>query len=224
MIGCSIGHYEVTAGTLGCFVKEHGGGPTYVLSNNHVLANENSCSAGDLVLQPGRVDGGRTSEAMGCLTKWIPLKIASVNQTDVALAAVDTSVKFDARSLRGLVAGSGTLTGMAAPDAVEEMRVHKMGRTTGATHGRVTAFELDNVIVTYGIGNCRFDGQIEIEGEGGRAFSDGGDSGSLIVDDGAAGVALLFAGSEVGGTNGQGLTYAHPLDRPLANFQVELLY
>ena len=42
----------------------------------------------------------------------------------------------------------------------------KVGRTTGKTLGRVTAFELDNVVVGYDIGNLRFDNQIEIEGAG----------------------------------------------------------
>ena len=61
--------------------------------------------------------------------------------------------------------------------------VHKVGRTTGVRHGRVTAFELDGVAVEYDIGVISFDNQIEIEGAGNRSFSDAGDSGSLIVDD-----------------------------------------
>ena len=61
--------------------------------------------------------------------------------------------------------------------------VHKVGRTTGVRHGRVTAFELDGVAVEYDIGVLTFDDQIEIEGSGTRSFSDAGDSGSLIVDD-----------------------------------------
>ena len=47
--------------------------------------------------------------------------------------------------------------------------VFKIGRTTGATGGRVTAFDLDNVIVNYDSGNLRFDGQLEIEGVGNAA-------------------------------------------------------
>jgi hypothetical protein len=102
--------------------------------------------------------------------------------------------------------------------------VAKVGRTTGATRGRVTAIELDNVVVAYDLGNLRFDHQIEIEGEGDDPFSLGGDSGSLIVDGACKGVALLFAGSNLGGSNGQGLTYAHPLRSVLEGLQVDLLY
>lgn len=99
----------------------------------------------------------------------------------------------------------------------------KIGRTTGLTHGRVTAFELDDVRVDFDAGICRFDGQIEIEGAGNHPFSDGGDSGSLIVDGDHRAVALLFAGSDQGGANGQGLTFANPLHPVLAAFGADLV-
>jgi hypothetical protein len=92
--------------------------------------------------------------------------------------------------------------------------VYKVGRTTGPTRGRVTAFEIDNLVVGYDLGNLRFDGQVEIEGAGRGGFSDGGDSGSLIVDGRMRAVALLFAGSDAGGSNGAGLTFANPF-RPV---------
>ena len=98
----------------------------------------------------------------------------------------------------------------------------KLGRTTGLTRGHVTAFELDNVIVGYDFGNARFDNQIEIEGAGSGPFSDGGDSGSLIVGSEKRGVALLFAGGDQGGTNGKGLTYANPLKVVLDALKVDL--
>ena len=46
-IGCSVGHFNVTAGTLGAFVRPRGGGLLAILSNNHVLANENREKKGD---------------------------------------------------------------------------------------------------------------------------------------------------------------------------------
>src|SRR5215213_6071924 len=100
--------------------------------------------------------------------------------------------------------------------------VAKIGRTTGLTRGRVTAFELDNVVVRFDIGNVRFDDQIEIEGAEEDAFSDGGDSGSLIVAADKRGIALLFAGSDQGGTNDKGLTYANPLRAVLDALKVDL--
>ena len=100
----------------------------------------------------------------------------------------------------------------------------KIGRTTGATAGRVTAFDVDNVIVNYDRGNLRFDNQIEIEGAGRTAFSDGGDSGSLIVNARMEAAALLFAGGDSGGSNGLGLTYANPIRDVLKALKAALLF
>ncbi|NIU63493.1 MAG: hypothetical protein GWN66_23410, partial [Pseudomonas stutzeri] len=54
--GVSIGHVDITAGTLGCLVVR--GDHIYILSNNHVLANSNEAEPGDAILQPGPHDGG----------------------------------------------------------------------------------------------------------------------------------------------------------------------
>ena len=102
--------------------------------------------------------------------------------------------------------------------------LHVGARVTGieSKHGRVTAVELDGVTITYEIGDLSFDNQIEIEGTGTRAFSDSGDSGSLIVDDDMMAAALLFAGGDHGGTNGKGLTYANPIDAVMTALKVKL--
>jgi hypothetical protein len=80
------------------------------------------------------------------------------------------------------------------------------------------------VVVGYDIGNLRFDDQIEIEGAGTAAFSDGGDSGSLIFSADNLGIALLFAGGDSGGSNGRGLTYANPLGSVLDALTVDLAF
>ena len=56
--GVSIGHYKVTAGTLGAIVFDRNTGEPLILSNNHVLANSNEAEIGDAVLQPGPTDHG----------------------------------------------------------------------------------------------------------------------------------------------------------------------
>ena len=58
--GVSIGHYQITAGTLGVVVRDRSTGDRLILSNNHVLANSNDAQIGDPILQPGPYDGGRT--------------------------------------------------------------------------------------------------------------------------------------------------------------------
>lgn len=62
--GVSIGHYKITAGTLGVMVKDRDTGEPFLLSNNHVLANSNEALVGDPILQPGSTDGGRNPDDM----------------------------------------------------------------------------------------------------------------------------------------------------------------
>ena len=100
--------------------------------------------------------------------------------------------------------------------------VPKVGRTTGQTKGRITAFDIDNVSLQYDMGILRFDNQFEIEGTGNEAFSDSGDSGSLIVDEQLRAIGLLFAGGDVGGSNGKGLTYANPIETVLDALKMDL--
>ncbi|MBI4589924.1 MAG: hypothetical protein HY725_13900 [Candidatus Rokubacteria bacterium] len=220
-IGSSIGHYRVTAGTLGCFVRSGADGAVLILSNNHVLADENRGKIGDPIIQPGIYDHGRNpADAVGRLTNFVKLKRTGANRVDCAVASMDAEVKYNYSKLASL----GKLAGLGDAFLGEGLSVAKAGRTTGITHGNVAAFELDNLVVGYDMGDIRFDDQIEIEGEGEAAFSDGGDSGSLVVDGEFRGVALLFAGSDQGGTNGRGLTYAGPLRAVLDQLKVDLLY
>jgi len=223
-IGASVGHVDVTAGTISAFVKR--GGAAYLLSNNHVLAKEDQARAGDRILQRAKYDGGRNpSERVARLRFWIKLKQRGANFVDAALAEIDKGIAYDASRLRGLVHGEDRkLVGLGPAFTDEGELVFKIGRTTGPTGGRVTAFDLDNVVVNYDRGNLRFDGQIEIEGVGNAAFSDGGDSGSLIVNARMEAAALLFAGGDSGGSNGLGLTYANPIHRVLKDLKATLLF
>jgi len=79
-------------------------------------------------------------------------------------------------------------------------------------------------VVSFDLGDLRFDGQIEIEGAGDDPFSGPGDSGSLIVNAERRGIGLLFAGGDQGGTNGKGLTYANPLRAVLDALEVDLVF
>jgi hypothetical protein len=220
LIGCSVGHFRITAGTLGCFVHRRGDETPLILSNNHVLANENQGRPGDVILQQGAYDGGRRPrDVIGGLSRFVALRPNQTNLVDAATATMKSGMSFRSAAIRGL----GSLNGVAPPLDDTGARVAKVGRTTGLTRGRVTAFELDGVVVAYDIGNLSFDDQIEIEGAGSGPFSDGGDSGSLIVNAAGEGVALLFAGSDQGGRNGAGLTYANPLPTVLGRLGLELL-
>ncbi len=215
--GCSVAHFAVTAGTLGCFVV-NAAGELLVLSNNHVLANENRAKNNDDILQPGSYDHGKEpADRVARLTRFVRLSKTKANLVDCATAAVEAAI-----GTRLSVKGIGKVTSAFAGQIRDGIAVRKLGRTTGLTHGRISAFELDNVVVAYDLGNLQFDDQIEIESTSAGLFSDGGDSGSLIVTADKEGIALLFAGTDQGGSNGHGLTYANPLDTVLKTLGVTL--
>lgn len=216
--GISIGHVGVTAGTLGAFVTRvdpDGDGELFALSNYHVLAGSPEARPGDIVLQPGPADGGLApGDRIGELTEVVDLNALEPAYTDAAIARLDrVPVAFEypvgrvvktARALGGEVVG-------------------KVGRTTSITRGRVTAIELDDVIVGYeDLGALSFDDQIEIESLDDGPFSRGGDSGALVYREDGVALGLLFAGSESGGRSGKGLTYANPIDQVLDILGIEL--
>jgi hypothetical protein len=220
-IGCSIGHHKITAGTLGGFVRSRDDGSVLILSNNHVLANENKGRKGDPILQPGFIDGDKNpKDRVGALLRFVRLKREGANLVDCAVATIDPGIEFDPRTITGV----GKLAGLGDAILAEGDAVSKVGRTTVKTDGRLTAFELDDVVVRFDTGLLRFDGQIEIEGAGDDPFSRGGDSGSLIVDTDRRAVGLLFAGGDLGGTNGKGLTFANPLRSVLDALKVDLVF
>ncbi len=218
LIGCSLGHTAVTAGTLGCFVRGTGG-KLWILSNNHVLANENDARQGDPIIQPGDFDGGSPStDSIAKLAKFIRFRHGKDNLVDAACAALNDGLEIDLSTLKGL----GKLKGLASDEIDIGSIVHKVGRTTGVTRGKVTAIEIDNLVVDYNSGRISFDNQIEIETTGTGAFSRGGDSGSIILNDDLEAVALLFAGSDHGGSSGFGRTFANPVNRVLKDLKVKI--
>lgn len=224
-IGSSISDVHPSfssAGTLGCFVSGRKS-PHYLgmLTNNHVIADENGNSSGDPVVQQGTLDGGtRAANLVGELWKFIKLRKNTSNTVDAAVGAIYDDVNIDELTVGTL----GDLSGIGNVRTLPQKAVvHKVGRTTGQTKGRVTAFDIDNVLVDYGIGELSFNSQIEIEGTGNSAFSASGDSGSMIVDSQRRAIALLFAGGDVGGSNGKGLTYANPIDIVLDALDVDLV-
>jgi hypothetical protein len=176
LIGCSVGHVNITAGTLGAFAMPNHDDHILMLSNNHVLANEDLAEIGDAIVQPGRFDGGTApADVVATLTRFVALQ-TSGNLVDAAVARLVPGIDCD----RSTLTGDGMLTGVRPVPIQPDERVLKVGRTTVLTRGRVTAVELDNVVVEYDRGLLSFDDQIEIEGADEDAFSAGGDSGSII--------------------------------------------
>ena len=261
--GVSLGHYKITAGTLGTIVTDRATGQKLILSNNHVIANSNDAQVGDPILQPGPTDGGQNPADMvarlerfvrirfpgeaeppapgplpptppgdgGCLLILVNLlnalsglmgagnQVAVVvkdapTPADTITQAVDTLVDAavarpnDPNIFTGEIRGIGTVSG--TKPAALGMSVRKSGRTTDFTTGTVTLLNA-TVNVAYGARSARFVGQIIT-----TAMSQGGDSGSLIVD-GAENkaVGLLFAGSPQA-------TIFNPIDAVLNELQINI--
>ncbi len=240
--GCSIGHYQITAGTLGCLVKR--GNQVFLLSNNHVLANSNAAQLGDPIWQPGKYDGGTSADQIATLAQFIPIgfpgdpqptptptpqpdgcsPLASImkyfqaqptatptvqinepgnNTVDCALAQPLSAdlVSPDILNI-GVPTGVGTAT-LGTP-------LQKMGRTTGHTTGQITQLDV-TVSVDYGGKVATYRNQLMA-----GALSQGGDSGSAVLDMNKRVVGLLFAGSDT-------TTLMSPIQAVLDALQVQMV-
>ncbi len=221
--GISVGHFRVTAGTLGCLsVGLHAPRTNrlMVLSNNHVLADVNKGAIGDCISQPGSFDGGRCpADQIAILERFVPINFAAgaVNFVDCATGwAWPDRVRRELMFLSGGAPAFFRVGSVPVP-AVPGMIVGKSGRTTQLRQGRVTAVGV-SVNVNYGAaGVGHFRDQISITGVGNPQFSAGGDSGSLIWqwNSTRAPVGLLFAG-------GGNTTFGNRIDRVLTALDIRL--
>jgi hypothetical protein len=190
--GVSASHPSVTAGTIGAVITDRMSGNKLLLSNNHVFANADSvespkASEGDPILQPGVVDGGDMDDVVATLYRWVPFTDKGLNLVDAALALpLDQSMA----SPYILMDGNNDLLQIHGIKSVTSpINVKKYGRTTGMDRGKVLDWDFD-VSVDYEDGTTRnFTDQILAEIE-----TQGGDSGSLLLDDNNNAVGLVFAG------------------------------
>lgn len=197
--GYSIGHIDITAGTLGCLVKDKlNPEAPVILSNNHVLANTNQAIAGDPILQPGPYDGGSDpADRIATLLRFKEIQFESGvgNYIDAAIAA-PVKPKDVLHEIKDVGAGVPTQTRDLSVDDLGQY-VHKTGRTTEHTSGYVDALHA-TVQVKYSlVEKATFVDQIIItEKFSEEDISAGGDSGSAVLDKKDRLVGLLFAGSE----------------------------
>jgi len=188
--GFSIGHFNITAGTFGCLVRDirpQGSGEYLILSNNHVLANVNAGNPGDLVLQPGPFDGGvYPADAVAALERFEPITFGAAGYN-----LVDCAVAKPLYSRDVIAAIIGQIMPQGIDQALVGQRVVKLGRTSQITLGWVTAVDA-TITVSYGApGNAVYRHQILT-----TPMASGGDSGSLLMTASALdAVGLLFAGS-----------------------------
>lgn len=207
--GISIGpSRHQNAGTAGALVRDTTTGAVSLLTNFHVACVDTSWTAGETVLQPGRFDSGNPAvDQVGTLTRGVISE-----QVDGAVVRLDGDEVWadEVVDIGGVVGSTPAVAGMA---------VQKRGRTTEHTHGEVVSVDA-TVTLDYGdgVGMRTLRRQVSIRPAAGTArFSDRGDSGSVVMNDGRQVVGLLFAGARDGS-----LTFANPIASVLSELQVTL--
>lgn len=196
--GVSIGNVHITAGTLSCLVKENRTGLLLGLSNAHVMNTPYGPHLGDPkgtpVVQPGSYDGGQDpQDTVGHVYKWVTVQPPPTpNLVDCAcFKPINPSIVSD-RIID---------IGLRPVNPVEpklNMKVRKVGRTTGLTHAAVSVIDVNGEQIGDNSGNILaiFNDVFEIYLSA-PTFSAGGDSGSTILkEDTNLPVGLLFAGGE----------------------------
>ncbi len=216
--GVSTGHFHVSAGTLGCLVKK--GEKILILSNNHVLANSNQAKKGDMIIQPGLHDGGKIpADKIARLTGFVPIYFENERSGGLFAGGISGIYNFFARlsgsrsrlysrkikqpdnlvdcaiaepvdpdDVKNEILGAGIITGTA--EGTLGMEVVKSGRTTGFTTGVIEQVDV-TVRVNFGSGKTALFTDQLMTG----AMSQGGDSGSVVLNGKNEAVGLLFAGS-----------------------------
>lgn len=217
--GVSVGHVAITAGTLGCWATKNG--RKVILSNNHVLANSNDAEIGDPILQPGPFDGGSfPQDHIANLTQFVPISFegepsecpfanAVISVFNLGCEIINSNTRYRAAKVQAAdnLVDAAIATPLNAADVQDEilnigsiqgtaqgelgMAIKKIGRTTGFTTGEILQVDV-TADVQYGGGRiARFTDQL-LAG----AMSQGGDSGSAVLNDNNGLIGLLFAGSD----------------------------
>src|SRR5439155_1366058 len=132
-----------------------------ILSNNHVLANQNAGRVGDPILQPGPADGGRLQDTIARLVDFVPIQFKEREPGPIArfLARLfGPLLRAAGWGLKRLPSGQSNLVDAAIAEPIETwlvapdilgigrvrgtkepdigMRVRKSGRTTGGFAAR----------------------------------------------------------------------------------------
>jgi len=241
--GVSVGHYKISAGTLGSVVRDRTTGAWMILSNNHVLANINNATVGDPILQPGVADGGTVEQdIIARLERFPRINFGTAPSTCNLASGFAESVNLLARLIGSSHQVGAYQTNTSAANLVDaaiarpvddadilneimEIGVVKgvqppeLGasvRKAGRTTG-LTQGEITvleaTVIVNYGSGLSATFEDQIVT----SPMSRGGDSGSLLVaGDSNSAVGLLFAGSDES-------TIHNPIQAILDSLDVDLV-
>ena len=242
--GVSIGHYQITAGTLGTVVRDRATGERLILSNNHVLANSNDAKIGDPILQPGPYDGGtQPDDVIAHLLRFCPITFLGDQPGNCPLASLYVGVGNVLAILAGsshrveairTIAQAANQVDCAIARPVDDSAISndilEIGAVTGKTtatlgmavrkSGRTTGLTTGEITLLDATVNVSYGtgktAQFDHQLVSGP-MSQGGDSGSLLVaGDSLLAVGLLFAGSDQ-------TTIFNPIQAVLDCLEVDIL-
>lgn len=204
-------------GTLGSLVQD-AKGVKYILSNYHVLeadtvpgGNNTVAASGDAIIQPGLIDVNCDMASAQTVASLVQVKSLPGSNVDCSIAQVTS----DKVSSTGAILEIGTISATTRKPALT-LAVKKSGRTTALTRSRISGLNAtirvayDNECAGGAAFTKTFTGQIVITNRG-SSFLNGGDSGSLLVEDvitNPKAVGLLYAGSSTS-------AIANPIDEVL---------
>ncbi len=205
-LGASIRHVNGGAGSMGCVVSREDDDSLFLLSASHVLAPNANATAGDQILEPAN-----GTDPIANLTDFEPLKAdGAPNLFDAAIARIirKTDVSLSIPRI-------GDLRG-SVMEPVLYQSVRKFGAGTFHTLGVVTDIAAEISFTLEGE-TYLFHKVVQITGCDGD-FSEGGDSGALVVD------ALSNRPSSLIIGGGRRRTFASPLEQVLARFKARIVH
>ena len=221
--GVSVGHFAITAGTIGGWARGRGNRSNRLLmvSNNHVLAASNKGKFNDAILQPGPADGGvNPRDRIAILERFVPIAFGggAVNFVDCATGWCWPNLVRRDHVYHNGAAPVFFKVGTCVLEPRVGAVVGKTGRTTNLTQGRITATGVA-INVNYGAaGIAHFRDQFAVRSVNANPFSAGGDSGSFVWswDARRCVTGLLFAG-------GGGTTFCNRIARVVPALDITLL-
>jgi hypothetical protein len=222
--GVSIGNVSVTAGTLGSLVRKNGR-LHILSNNHVLANSNDATVGDPILQPGTADGGRNPDDLIARLASWVPIQfdedgapgspcpianaaagvlnaVAAVARSDTRLRAVRIGVTpaaanlvdcaiaepLDEADVSTEILEIGTIAGRR--EGTLGMEIKKSGRTTGLTTGAIDQIDV-TVRVSYGAGrSATFVDQLMA-----GAMSQGGDSGSVVLNDANELVGLLFAGS-----------------------------
>ncbi len=207
--GISVGPFDLDIyGTLG-MVLDTNFGMQMLISSTHVLASGPHTSPGDPISQPALPMGGHFPESLA--GSYYMGFIGQPHNIDASLATIPTR-NATSKTIQGIGNTRGHDVTFPGDD------VAKYGRTTQFTSGKVVSDTFTCVINYPNFGAMTYYNQLRIQSNNPyNAFSQPGDSGSMIVNEDREVVGMLMGGGQANG--GQYHTIANPIDDIIRTFE-----